>query len=222
MTLKYLNALISLSIMVAIFAGHQGNSTLFWLMKPATTILIICLPVIFGKTAGSDFVVHRHTIIFALIACLAGDVFLLSDDYFAFGIGAFLIAHLLFAYVFFKLSSDKPFLLALFFLAAPSAFFYSVLYPTLGELQLPVAIYNCCIVLMCWQGIRVWLSRRDTQGLTLAGAALLFIFSDSVIAINKFLIPFDFAHLVILSAYWASITLIANTFSGERKSNNRS
>jgi hypothetical protein len=39
---------------------------------------------------------------------------------------------------------------------------------------------------------------------------LLFMFSDSMIAVSKFKMPFAYASALILSTYWLSIGLLAN------------
>ncbi|WP_432264968.1 lysoplasmalogenase family protein [Croceitalea rosinachiae] len=39
---------------------------------------------------------------------------------------------------------------------------------------------------------------------------VLFMFSDTMIAVNKFKFPLECSGLIILSIYWLAITLIAN------------
>ncbi len=213
-----LNILIGICAIASIFASYADNPLWYQLLKPLTTILIILLPLLFTHNQSSVFSDYKNLIFIALIFCLAGDIFLLYDEYFAFGLGAFLVAHLLFAFVFFKLSNSKLYPLPLSVLIIIAIAYYVVLLPNLGELSLPVAIYFLCIVIMCWQGFRLSfsLSHGNKNATLVAIAAVLFVVSDSVIAANKFLIPFAASGILILSFYWLSITLLANLFSGSK------
>jgi len=141
-------------------------------------------------------------------------VLLMKEQYFVYGLGSFLLAQLMFAFIFYKLSNGKLYFKPLLILIVVGVFSYRTFLPLLGELAVPVAIYNICILLMCWQGVNAYLSRRDTVGLALAIAAVLFVFSDTMIAVNKFIQPFDLSSVLILSTYWLSITIIANAVSG--------
>lgn len=206
-----LNYLIAISAIAAIVASQLNIENVFMVLKPLTTILIIFVVVKF-----TDANTHNLTTLstIALIACLGGDVLLMKEQYFVYGLGSFLIAQCLFAFIFYKFSNGKFYFMPLLVLIAIGGFSYRTFLPMLGDLAIPVAIYNICILLMCWQGINAYLSRRDTVGLSLALAAVLFVFSDTMIAVNKFVQPFDLSSLLILSTYWLSIAIIANAVSG--------
>lgn len=216
MTKPIFNTVITIFGGIAIYASYMEARGLFWALKPLTSILVFCLTLFFKNDLPIHARSYRIIIIAALIFCLLGDVFLLDDAFFVFGLSSFLVAHLLFAYVFYKLADSRPHVLALLICVTITLAYFSLLKPHLGELLIPVAIYISCIVFMWWQSIRVFLSRRDSVGLTIAIAATLFVISDSIIAANKFLTPLDASNALILSLYWASITLIANVFSGRR------
>ncbi len=211
---KILNIAIAVCAIAAISASYADDLRWFWVLKPLTTILIFLLPLLFTDGLPSDFSHFRKKILVALLFCLAGDVFLLNDEYFALGLGSFLIAHVLFAYVFYKLSNKKLYLLPLVVLLAIALTYYSILFPKLGSLALPVAVYFCCIIVMCWQSFRLGLSLKNAKGLGFIIATNMFVISDSVIAANKFLVPFSASSIIVLALYWLSITLLANLFSG--------
>ena len=211
MTKTQLNYLISISAMAAIIASQLNIESVFMALKPLTTILIIFVVVKFTD-ANSHSLTILSTI--ALIACLGGDVLLMNEQYFVYGLASFLIAQLMFAFIFYKFSNGKLYFTPLLILIVIGAFSYRTFLPMLGDLAVPVAVYNICILLMCWQGINAYLSRRDTVGLALAIAAVLFVFSDTMIAVNKFVQPFDLSSVLILSTYWLSIAIIANAVSG--------
>ncbi|MEM7360996.1 MAG: lysoplasmalogenase [Pseudomonadota bacterium] len=209
MNKRLLLILIGVSATLAIIAQHQQEAV-FMALKPLTTILIIILAWRVGSEQPRE---HVNIMLVALVFCLLGDVFLLREDYFVFGLSAFLVAHLLFAWIFTRLATvpswSLPSLLSMLALLAISIVYFRYLMPHLGELLIPVAAYILCIMFMCWQAIRVQLSWRNPGSMAVAIGALLFVFSDSIIALNKFLMPFELSGLVILSSYWAAITLLA-------------
>ncbi|MEO1413487.1 MAG: lysoplasmalogenase, partial [Bacteroidota bacterium] len=91
--------------------------------------------------------------------------------------------------------------------------YYGWLWPHLGALALPVGVYVGVIVLMAWQA---WaLQLNAWPGSRIGVAASLFVFSDAVIALNKFQAPFDLAGLLILVTYWSAIALLADSVWGE-------
>ena len=74
----------------------------------------------------------------------------------------------------------------------------------LGAFFLPVAIYALVISCMLWRAIaRIGVSGvpRDSA-LLAAGGALLFVISDAMIGINRFVQPFDEARYAIIITYW--------------------
>jgi uncharacterized membrane protein YhhN len=208
------NVIIFISASFAILASYADDQRLYWVLKPATTILVIALVLLSTYRMPNQTAPYRKMIILALLLCLAGDILLLDSDLFAFGLGSFLLAHLLFSYVFYRLSDSQLRLAPLLFLIAMSLAYFKVLEPNLEALLVPVAVYFSVIIFMFWQSLRLCLSRRDKYGYAIAIAATLFVSSDSIIAANKFIEPFGASSALILGLYWVSITIFANLFSG--------
>lgn len=204
---KTLNFLIIISAITAISVLYF-YPPLYDFFKPLTTILILLIPILYGNKKLKQY---RNGIIAALVFCLLGDTFLLRDAYFIYGLAAFLIAHLLFAFSFTRLGGFRYALRPIGFLVALSAGYYYYLYPNLESMKIPVAIYIGCIVLMCWQGVALFLRERHNRFLMIAIAVLLFLFSDALIALEKFKMDFASSGILILSTYWLSILLLANS-----------
>ena len=97
---RTINFLIVFSAVMAIYFEYVGHRMLYLVLKPLTTILVISILLFSSKTKNERF---RNIISTALFFCLLGDIFLLFEGYFVFGLGSFLIAHLLFAFGFIKL-----------------------------------------------------------------------------------------------------------------------
>ena len=141
----------------------------------------------------------------ALIFSFLGDVFLLDKkDFFLFGVGSFLIAQLLFIVV---VRKNPPQLTwRSFWLAALPFLIYlillmSLLFPSLGEMRTPVLVYGIVISLFGITALQAHVLRRDAASRTLLIGVVLFILSDSMIAINKFLEPHMVYPVAIMLTY---------------------
>ncbi len=169
--------------MLDIWAVSTQNKALEMLCKP----LLMCALVLYYIVRVSK---PNFWLISALFFSFLGDVFLLFDtEFFMFGLGSFLVAHLLYIKMtlgFFKSNNLQLFLKAFLPFAL---FFTGVLFlvlENLGELLIPVIIYGTVIALF---GAVASLYAKETKTRAsnwLLFGAMLFILSDSGIAINTF------------------------------------
>jgi hypothetical protein len=67
---------------------------------------------------------------------------------------------------------------------------------------------------MSWQGWGLALNSKTKNLRSLGLGVSLFMFSDTLIAFDKFYIPFSYSGLLILATYWIAIYIIA--LSGTR------
>ncbi|MFT5999978.1 MAG: putative membrane protein YhhN [Neolewinella sp.] len=206
-TIKTLNLLIFISAVIAITLDATGNTALYRSLKPLTTVLVILLPMLCGRKAPKAYWLLT---VAGLLLCLIGDIFLLDGSNFVFGLAAFLIAHILFTISFVALDKFKLYLAPLLILFAIGLGYYFFLYPNLKSLAFPVLLYFLFIVVMCWQGVSLYLWKKTNAHGLIAVGVLLFLLSDSILALNKFIIPFDWSGILVLSTYWAAVALLAN------------
>ena len=147
---------------------------------------------------------YRRWISLGLIFSLLGDVLLAwPGDLFVFGLGAFLVAHL--AYLKAYLSDCKRLALMRLMLAlGVGAVLLGMLISSgLGPLLVPVIVYGTAISAMLWRALaRLGTDVPKRSALLAAGGALAFVFSDSVIGIDRFVAPFHAAPYVIILSYW--------------------
>jgi len=128
----------------------------------------------------------RLLLTLALILSSVGDIFLaLPPSYFVHGLISFLIAHLFYIALFLRFR--RPALTAKDGLVAAGLALYGIglvafLYPSLGPMTVPVCVYAAVLLGM---GFTSSLSRFPLPLLFIG--ALIFISSDSGIAINKFI-----------------------------------
>ncbi|MFZ1809106.1 MAG: lysoplasmalogenase, partial [Cyclobacteriaceae bacterium] len=77
----------------------------------------------------------------------------------------------------------------------------TILYAHLGALKIPVTIYAIVIMVMTLQALfRYGYTNAVSFWFVFVGA-ILFMISDSMIAVNKFLSSFELAGLVIMATY---------------------
>ncbi len=206
-TTRTINLLIVLSAILAILIEFLGNRTFYLILKSLTTILVTSILFFLPKQESSKF---KKLMISALLFCLLGDIILLFPAYFVFGLAAFLVAHILFTIGFINLKGFHPHWISFLILYAIGTSLFLWLKPGLGDFMIPVGGYVVVICFMAWQGIGLFIKEKRKEFLWIAIAVLLFMFSDTMIAISKFKTDFDYSNIVILSTYWLSIGLIAN------------
>lgn len=194
----------------AITAELIDAPAMAYIAKPITLALIIIVALI-SYDPPSGF--YKWTIIVGLIFSLAGDVLLmLPQDLFLFGLISFAVAQLFYTTAFIhdggfyrNLRSAVPFLLFGVFMAA-------LLWSDLGDMLLPAMAYLVIILVMAWQGFGYWRKHPGTRGKLLFIGVLLFVASDSFLAINRWLYDFEnLAPILVLGTYYPAQWLIAQS-----------
>ncbi len=192
----------------SIAANQQGDAGTYQVLKPLTTVLIILIA--WFSRNGENKIYNRY-IITALCFCLAGDILLLNNNYFLFGLASFLVAHIIFTYAFSTIHGFSRNLWPLLVLSIVYISYFLYLMPGLKTYVLPVAIYLVAIMIMNWQAIGLYLRDHKRVYLLIAFAAIIFTVSDAMIAYDKFKEPFSGAAVLILSTYWLAIYVFAST-----------
>src|ERR1017187_3035521 len=132
-----------------------------------------------------------------------GDVLLALDPrLFAFGLGAFLLAHLTYIRLFARnrtagIRLDPPRLAAVLLILVYSATLSVWIVPSVGELAVPVVLYICALTTMVCTAILARFQQR-----WVAVGAILFLISDSLLAIHKFKTPVPLRDYLVWSTYY--------------------
>lgn len=175
--------------------GFSGN----W-MAAVKIIPIVLLMGITVKRLPSSC---RNLMLVALTFSALGDVFLALDipNQFSFGLGAFLLAQLTYAATFVRAAN---FLCLRFVLrAVPLLLVASLLalqlLPAVGTQVGYVAAYLVAILVM----VLTAAAHRGNSTLLFIGA-ITFIVSDTLIAINRFVIPLPLATISIMLSYYSA------------------
>lgn len=150
----------------------------------------------------------------ALVFSTLGDVFLLSDVelFFMLGLGSFFIAHILYCWIFSAaLRREFAFKVNLWPLSIILTYlivFLGYLWASLGELLFPVVAYALIISTMLFLAWSWYLSARIKSTLIIFIGAILFILSDSLLAISLFKSSFYMDHFWVMFTYLSAQSLL--------------
>lgn len=195
--------LFMLVFAVQLYSIHSYADELRMLSK-----VLIC-PVLIGflwleNRFSTSF--YKHIAIGLFFGWL-GDIFLLFPDYFLFGLGAFLIGHGFYLFAFLEqfkkadMRRDRFLYLITMVLGIYSLYLYQILAPSLGVEKYPVICYIFLIALMA---VFAYGRRHRTSMASFIAiflGALLFVISDSILAITKFVAYVPNSGLMIMLTY---------------------
>lgn len=178
--------------------------------KPLATVLVIG----YAWPRGEDQAKQRRLVVIGLVLSLAGDVFLLwPREGFLPGLVSFLLAHLAYIAAFCQpvRFGAKPAVFAVYAVVAVAIL--STLWAGVpGALRAPVIAYVVCLASMAAQAAAWWRSAPEVPEARWAAiGGVLFMASDSLLAINKFASPLPASALWILATYWAAQLCIARS-----------
>jgi uncharacterized membrane protein YhhN len=188
----------------------SGREDIAWFLKPFLLPFLLYLVYTFKNFPT------KKILLLALTFSWLGDIILMFTDkgelYFIFGLVAFLISHLLYIVVFNKqlkteISKNKSvLLLGIGVILVYLSVMLSLLLPSLGELKIPVILYATVIsamLLFAFKGSLHW--QNPANNYILLGA-IIFVASDSILAINKFYTTLP------LASFWIMITYLTAQF----------
>ncbi len=203
-TEKSFSILFFIIVLAELICGNMESlSQLHYFTKP---LILITLIAFFYKQGNHLNKRTRSITLLALVFSLIGDILLMfvitSPKYFIGGLIAFLLAHLMYISVFLK-SRNKTanvFPIIVILLIYASGIFY-VLKDGLGELLIPVLLYLIVILVMVAIAfLRKRHEATNSYNLVFAGA-VLFMISDSILALNKFYQPIPLSNISIMLTY---------------------
>jgi uncharacterized membrane protein YhhN len=212
-------------------------SVLFWSLLIADCILIVkglhdyriytktlLIPVLLiGMYIASAETKHQRSKVLATLAfffCFLGDFFLLGDinkSYFILGLCSFLLAHIFFILFFFRLKkiSDK-YRLFLFgtslLVFSYIAFLLFLIWTNISrqDLQVPVAVYAVVLGLMLITAIHT-INNKSIKRLAknyFIPGTILFVLSDSLLALNKFAITLKYGDVFVMITYATAVFIL--------------
>jgi len=206
----WLTVMAIVSALIHLRAEYLGPDWQIYVFKPLTMMFVLLIAVRAEKTTSPRY---KRMIALGLSLSLIGDVLLmLPVDLFLPGLIVFLLAHVVYLTAFWIDSphgrgpgwAPIPYMLY-------AVIVYSMLLPGLEEMTIPVLVYVIIINWMGWFALRRWLMLRQAAAGMAAAGAVFFIFSDTVLALNCFLQPFEAATALVLVSYYVAQWLLARS-----------
>lgn len=224
MKTKILSLIYFLSSLLFIVCEGQ-SSFLVELVLKALIIPVLIILFVINIRPYKDRI--RLLMAGGLLSSWAGDVILeftkRNDNMFVFGLAGFLLAHIMYFTVFIGTPGKNAVFNKRIYLLIPVILYgtilISYLYNDLNNMRIPVILYAFVILIMLAGAInRIEKVNSVSFYLVLTGA-ILFVISDSAIAVNKFSHTFEYSSIVIMSTYVIAQFLIVSGFLKQFRKN---
>ena len=196
-----------------------GLTGLHQVFKPLVMLVAVAL-VLRRAAPGGPLLRHDWLLVAAVLASLVGDVFLmLPGNFFMPGLASFLVAHVCYTALFRAGQTWFPSRLALVGTLVTGSAVFVFVSGALADpvLKTAVAAYVVVIAAMAAQAIGRATILRDGPAVAVAIGACVFMVSDALIAMNRFVEPIPLAGLWVLSTYYAAQLLIVLHASGPQR-----
>lgn len=211
---KLFSFLFFIVFAIQLYAEYRDHVGLRLFSKPLI-VLVLMVWLYSGVGIKNRF---NARIFIGLGFALAGDVLLMLQwndaSFFIFGLIAFLLCHVFYIAAFNVDRKANPatknpfFLWAIIVFAAFCATLFFYLQPHLGTLQYPVLVYAIIISSMAVMAVSRYGKVNLLSFEIIFYGALFFLFSDSMLAYNKFVEPLPHAGVIIMSSYMLAQYLI--------------
>lgn len=197
-----------------VYAVITQNKTIEMIFKP---LLMTSLAVVYLVSVKKP----SFWLLSALFFSFWGDVFLLDKaNFFVFGLASFLVAHV----VYIKVTTSflyKDSVVKILTSAIPFVLLFMVLlgliYNNLGDMLLPVLVYGVAISTFGTAALLNYRQQKTTANTWLLLGAILFIASDSLIALNNFYMSKPLFNIAIIVLYIVSQYLIVKAIIAKEK-----
>lgn len=203
------NLLLCLTVAGDLLSHILNMQLLHYMCKP---LIMVLISLFFYLSVKDNY--NRIAILMQIgfFFSWLGDILLMFEgdapSFFIFGLIAFLLTHICYILAFRKAVFDskrpafikqKPLLTIPFILLG--IVIYWMLFPNLNELAMPVLVYTCVIMIMVIFALNTKNAVVPVSFQLLFAGSIVFMISDSTLALNKFLFPINYAQVIIISTY---------------------
>jgi uncharacterized membrane protein YhhN len=186
---------------------------LYWLRMVTKPIPVLLMAIYLLMQSNKRS--FQWLVILGLLFGMGGDILLeYSPDTFLFGLISFLLGHILYIIAFLSDCRSPGWGYAIFVYLYGVAVYGFLETGNLGEMALPVLAYILVITTMVWRAAARYHAPGVNQESAKAGVlgSLLFLASDSLLAVTLFVYDIPYASIVVIITYWLGqlgITLAA-------------
>ncbi len=204
--------LFLLALATVLVGEYLKNESLRLVSKP---LLMLLLGIYFLTETKNKSTSLKAWIALALFFSWIGDILLMFEhqhkNYFLFGLSAFFLAQVFYIIFFHNIRMRENIRGNALLLLVVVVYYYILVYllnPYLHELSLPVRIYGVVLSFMLMLAMHTTFSRNKKAGWLMTIGAILFVISDSLLAIDKFYSALPNAGLIIIFTYGVAQLLI--------------
>ncbi len=187
----------------------SGILDIEWLSFVSKPLLMISLFFFYFQKVKQNLNTSDKIMLISLIFSCLGDTFLMfqgkNSQFFLLGLGSFLLAQLAYCLVFSK-EGKRNFFKRTPFVIYSITLFYFLKASIPKDFLLPIIVYTLAITWMGSQAVERQTNQKSYQFVLIG--AILFIISDSLIAINKFAFSIPLSGLWVMATYIAAQYLI--------------
>ena len=209
----YLIVVMVVAVLYLIRARILGKQLQIYILKPFATLVVITVALLSFLNPDHN-TVYTAGILTGLLFSLGGDIALLFQENrkaFTLGLGLFFVVHVIYILIFTVLGSFSVWdVITLLVLLAAGSGFYNLIKSNLKKLQIPVIIYIVVISLMVSRAVSTLfnLSYFSTeQAVMISLGAILFYFSDLILAANRFWKPWQYHHISLVFYYGGQLLI---------------
>lgn len=206
--------LFLLVAIIDVYAVIVQDKSLEIIFKPLLMMALVVVYLVSVKQVN-------FWLISALFFSFWGDVFLLDKtNYFVFGLASFLIAHIMYIKMVSSFLKKQSFIKVIKAAIIFVTLFAGVLFlikDNLGEMLAPVIVYGFAISTFGTCTLLNYQENKTIANLWLLLGAILFIASDSLIALNNFYQPTHMFDVLIIILYVVSQYLIVSSMLKNNK-----
>ncbi|OQY96420.1 MAG: hypothetical protein B6D37_02680 [Sphingobacteriales bacterium UTBCD1] len=207
--------ILYLAILAVHLAGIFLNDELIQVLtKPLLVILLVLYFLLRTKVWKGQL---KNWVLAALFFSWAGDILLMfqekSELFFLSGLAVFLAAQLFYIVFFHNIRIRERIKGYWIFLPVVMIYYIALitfLSPFPRKMGLPVRVYGIVISIMFLLALHMLFIKNKIAGRLMMAGALLFIISDSVLAINRFYNQFEPAGLIVMLTYGLAQLLITD------------
>ena len=216
-TYRIIILLFWINALIHVFSIILDLNQLILITKPL--IMPILAGVFFFKTRDVEKQVPVSYVYLAMLFSFFGDVLLMFMDqgeiYFITGLIAFLFAQVFYIITYrhylykgSNVAGRGIRMVYSFMVIAYTVILMSSLFPHLGEMLLAVTLYTLTILTMVIMAIFRHNRTSKLSFYLVFSGAVIFLLSDSIIAINKFMMPVFYEGVLVISTYMIAQLLI--------------
>ncbi|MRI00332.1 lysoplasmalogenase [Kriegella sp. EG-1] len=190
-----------------------------WSYRILSKPLVVGSILVFFLIQNTDKV-SKKLVSSALVCSIIGDIILIyarvSEPIFIFGVLAFLIGHIFYAIQFARSRNKEVGIKApLFVLLGYALALFWYLSDSLNNLAIPVAIYIVVLMVMILYAYVRDDSLTNNSYIYILAGSLLFMLSDSILAITKFKSEIPYSRILVMGIYGlAQLLMIIGIIKG--------